>query len=597
MANKVVKVIPARPQGIIIDQAGVIKRKRVAAYARVSTEKDEQTNSYEAQVNYYTNYIQANPEWVFVGIYSDAGITGTSTKKREGFKRMIDDAMNGKIDLILTKSVSRFARNTVDSLVNVRKLREKGVEVYFEKENIYTLDTKGELLLTILSSLAESESVSISQNTTWGQRKRFADGKVSFAYSNFLGYDMGQDGKLHINEEQAKVVKRIYEEYLLGYTPSYIAKRLTVDNIPTPQRKKVWYQGVIDSILTNEKYIGDSILQKTFSTDVLTKKRKKNEGELPQYYIENNHPAIITDEIFEMVKEEMARRKSAGLMTNVSCFSGRILCGDCGGYFGRKVWHSNQPNRTIVWQCNKKFSNPDACGTTSIKEKAIEEAFVRAFNEMFSRKDEIIENYKLCIDVICDDSKFQERKNELDKALEEKTIVIKDFLLKCSKTEENIEESNARYDVLIKEFEALNAERQKCLDMISSLAAKRVKINSFLNILNSTEGVINSFNEVLFQKSVNHMVINHDLTIDVIWRDESKTTTYIERGVKEVKKSAPRIKPEKVLSDHTCLCCGKQLYITPGKVQRIFCNKKCGETYRRAKAKEARLENNTISHA
>lgn len=166
MANKVVKVIPARPQGIIIDQAGVIKRKRVAAYARVSTEKDEQTNSYEAQVNYYTNYIQANPEWVFVGIYSDAGITGTSTKKREGFKRMIDDAMNGKIDLILTKSVSRFARNTVDSLVNVRKLREKGVEVYFEKENIYTLDTKGELLLTILSSLAESESVSISQNTT-----------------------------------------------------------------------------------------------------------------------------------------------------------------------------------------------------------------------------------------------------------------------------------------------------------------------------------------------------------------------------------------------------------------------------------------------
>ena len=161
----------------------------------------------------------------------------------------------------------------------------------------------------------------------------------------------------------------------------------------------------------------------------MRKKRKKNEGELPQYYIENNHPAIITDEIFEMVKEEMARRKSAGLMTNVSCFSGRILCGDCGGYFGRKVWHSNQPNRTIVWQCNKKFNNPDACGTTSIKEKAIEEAFVRAFNEMFSRKDEIIENYKLCIDVICDDSKFQERKNELDKDLEEKTIVIKDFLL------------------------------------------------------------------------------------------------------------------------------------------------------------------------
>ena len=193
MAKNVRKIEPTAPVMSVLDLQPLLKKKRVAAYARVSTEKDEQQNSYDAQIDYYTTLIRNNPEWEFVDIYSDEGITGTSIKNRDGFNRMIDDALAGKIDLILTKSVSRFARNTVDSLTTVRKLKEKGIEVYFEKENIYTLDAKGELLITIMSSLAQEESRSISQNTTWGQRKRFADGKMSFAYSNFLGYRRGAE--------------------------------------------------------------------------------------------------------------------------------------------------------------------------------------------------------------------------------------------------------------------------------------------------------------------------------------------------------------------------------------------------------------------
>lgn len=224
----------------------------MAGYARVSTDRDEQLTSYEAQVEYYTHYIKGRSDWKFAGIYTDEGISGTNTKHREGFKRMIADALAGKIDLIITKSVSRFARNTVDSLTTVRKLKDKGIEIYFEKENIWTLDAKGELLITIMSSLAQEESRSISENVTWGHRKRFADGKVSLAFSHFLGYDKGPNGNLVVNKEQAKIVKLIYRLYLSGYTFHSIAKELTEQKIPTPAGCKIWRANTIRSILMNE---------------------------------------------------------------------------------------------------------------------------------------------------------------------------------------------------------------------------------------------------------------------------------------------------------------------------------------------------------
>lgn len=249
------------------------KKRRVAGYARVSTDTEDQQTSYAAQCDYYTNYIQSRGDWEFVSLYSDEGISATSTKHREGFNRMIEDALAGKIDLIITKSVSRFARNTVDSLSTIRKLKENGTECYFEKENIWTFDSKGELLITIMSSLAQEESRSISENCTWGMRKRFADGKVSVPFGRFLGYDRGENGNLVINEEQAKIVRKIYGLFLQGKSPYVIAKQLTAEGIPTPGGKKVWGKAVVQSILTNEKYKGDALLQKVYTTDFLTKKK------------------------------------------------------------------------------------------------------------------------------------------------------------------------------------------------------------------------------------------------------------------------------------------------------------------------------------
>lgn len=309
---KTVTVIPATVNPFTGMPVTGLHKRRVAGYARVSTDKDEQFTSYEAQVDYYTKYIKANPEWEFVTVYTDEGISGTSTKRRDGFNTMIDAALYGRIDLIVTKSVSRFARNTVDSLSTIRKLKEKGVEVYFEKENIWTLDSKGELLLTIMSSLAQEESRSISENITWGKRKSASDGKVSLAYRNFLGYEKGPNGTPVINQEQAKTVRRIYRNFMAGQTAWAIAKELTADGIPTPAGKSQWHTTTVESILTNEKYKGAALLQKTFTVDYLSKKIKTNEGEVPQYFVEDSHPAIIPPEEWDQVQKEFVRRHSLG---------------------------------------------------------------------------------------------------------------------------------------------------------------------------------------------------------------------------------------------------------------------------------------------
>ena len=306
VTNARVTVIPAKkdiPVNVLSGEER--KRLRVAAYARVSTNNEEQLTSYEAQVDYYTRYIQSKEEWEFVKVFTDEGISATNTKKREGFNQMVAEAMAGKIDLIITKSISRFARNTVDTLTTVRKLKEKGIEVYFEKENIRTLDGKGELLITIMSSLAQEESRSISENVTWGQRKRFADGKVSLPYGRFLGYKKGRDELPEIVEEEAVTVRLIYRLFLYGKSPSAIASYLTGEGISTPAGKRNWRPNTVESILTNEKYKGDALLQKSFTVDFLTKKSKLNEGEVPQYYVANSHPAIIEPEIFDLVQYEM----------------------------------------------------------------------------------------------------------------------------------------------------------------------------------------------------------------------------------------------------------------------------------------------------
>jgi len=308
---KNVTVIPAKYEKEAGENRKTEKR-RVAAYARVSTCRESQQTSYEAQIQYYTRYIQEQSDWVFAGVYADEGVTGTSTRKRTGFLRMIQDAQDRKIDLIVTKSVSRFARNTVDSLSTIRKLKEHGVEIYFEKENIWTFDAKGELLITIMSSLAQEESRSISENTRWGMRKAFRDGKVFVPFRHFLGYDRGENGELKVNEEQAVIVRMIYEMFLSGHSFYYIAAELTKREIPTPYGKRIWNGRTVKNILQNEKYRGDALLQKRYSRDFLDRKMRKNEGEVPQYYVVDNHEAIIEAEMFEAVQKELNRRAEVG---------------------------------------------------------------------------------------------------------------------------------------------------------------------------------------------------------------------------------------------------------------------------------------------
>jgi len=291
-----VTVIPSKINPVThMPTVGLTKRK-VAAYARVSTLQEEQSSSYDAQVDYYTKLIKSKPEWEFVDIYTDEGISGTNTKKRDGFNRMIADALKGKIDFIITKSVSRFARNTVDSLVTIRELKAKGIEVFFEEQNIYTLDSKGELLLTIMASIAQEESRSISENVKWGKRKKLADGQVSLAYSQFLGYDKHPTDRLKgliINEAEAEIVRTIYKLFLKGKTLTAIKEELENEGYRTPKGKTEWDLSTIKSILTNEKYKGDALLQKTYVKDFLEHKNVVNNGEVTQYYVENHHDPIV----------------------------------------------------------------------------------------------------------------------------------------------------------------------------------------------------------------------------------------------------------------------------------------------------------------
>nr|DAN14081.1 MAG TPA: integrase [Caudoviricetes sp.] len=499
-----------------------ILKKRVAAYARVSTDTEEQLTSYEAQVDYYTRYIQSKDEWNFVGIYTDEGISATSTKKREGFNRMIKDALDGHIDMIITKSVSRFARNTVDTLTTVRQLKEKGVEVYFEKENIYTLDSKGELLITIMSSLAQEESRSISENVTWGQRKRFADGKVSLPYKRFLGYKKGEDGLPKIVESEAKIVRMIYILFLEGKTTCGIAKLLTESFIPTPSGKQKWQTSTVASILQNEKYKGDALLQKKFTVDFLTKKQKVNEGEVPQYYVENSHPAIISSEVFDMVQEEMHRRRAQGRKySGGSYLSSKIICGKCGGTFGSKVWHSTDKYRRTVWQCNNRFKS--GCDTPHLSEEALKNAFVNVFNRLLQNKDKLLSEYETIIATITDNTDLDEE----SMALQGECDVVSELMRKC--VEENAHTAlnqidyQQRYNTLVERFENARMRLKKINTERIKRAAKRAHINSFIETLEHSNRLLTDFDEDVWCAIIDKVIVEKNGRLIFQFKDGSNT--------------------------------------------------------------------------
>ena len=440
--------IPATKSKYTATPLSCKKKRKVAAYARVSTDHEEQQSSYEAQVDYYTTYIQGRDDWEFVSVYADEGITGCNTKKRDGFNSMVEDALAGKIDLIITKSVSRFARNTVDSLTTIRKLKEHGTECYFEKENIWTFDGKGELLLTIMSSLAQEESRSISENCTWGQRKRFQDGKVTVPFGRFLGYDRGEDGNLVLNEDEAQIIRRIYGLFLQGRSPYAIAKVLTSEGIPTPGKKKTWSASTVKSILTNEKYKGDALLQKVYTEDFLTKKKIKNDGQVPQYYVENNHPAIIEPGVFDRVQKLMAvRHPGQNRNSSISPFSSRIKCGECGSWYGSKVWHSNDKYRKVIWQCNHKFDGDCKCGTPHITEDEIRSLFIKAINILITEKDALIEDFEAIKDTVFDTSALVQERTDLQVDMNTVAGLIEECIAENARIAQDQGEYQKRYDI------------------------------------------------------------------------------------------------------------------------------------------------------
>lgn len=508
MAKKNVTTIPATISRFTTAPINTRTKRRVGGYARVSTDMEDQQTSYTAQCDYYTNYIKSREDWEFVFLYSDEGISATSTQYRDGFKQMINDALAGKIDLIITKSVSRFARNTVDSLSTIRKLKESGVEVYFEKENIWTFDSKGELLITIMSSLAQEESRSISENCTWGVRKRFADGKVSVPFGRFLGYDRGEDGNLVINEEQAKVVRRIYGLFLQGKSPYMIAKQLTAESIPTPGGKKVWGKAVIESILTNEKYKGDALLQKVYTTDFLSHKKKINEGEVPQYYVEGNHEAIIAPPVFDKVQLLMKSRcKGKNRNSSVNIFSSKIKCGKCGSWYGSKVWHSNDKYRKVIWQCNHKYSDNEKCSTPHIDEKTVKERFIRAVNIYMVEKDAIIACLESLLAEIQDTSEAEFEKANLQNELVAIANTVQQCIADNAHFASNQDEYEKKYNELVDRYEDVQARISALDEQITRTLAEKETTAMYIEKLRSVPDTVTEFDDELWQGLLQYMTV------------------------------------------------------------------------------------------
>ena len=528
-AKPTITVIPASIGINAMNPLVAVRKRRVAAYARVSTDSDEQLSSYEAQVDFYTKHIKSNPEWEFAGVYADEAVSGVMTKGRDDFNRMVEDALDGKIDLIITKSVPRFARNTVDSLVTIRKLKEKGVEVYFELENIYTLDSKGELLITIMSSLAQDQSRTISENVTWGQRKRMADGKVNMPYKRFLGYAKGEDGLPEIVETEAAIIREIYAMFLGGGTYREIAAHLTKRGVPTPGGKAVWNVSTVRSILSNEKYAGQAVLQKKFTVDFLTKKTKVNEGEVPQYFVENSHPAIITPATFELAQDEIRRRMAIGKhLSGSGPFACKVVCGDCGGFFGSKVWNSNSEHRRMIWQCNQKYRNEVTCQTPHLTEDTLNSAFVTAFNRLLENKERYVAEYAAKAAELADTVVFDEQTARLEMECAEMVAQAQESIRQNAANAQDQEwfvkqhdELVARYDAAKSRIETAKREKLECV-------ARKEKIRRVMAVLQDSTNPLIAFDDRLWQETVESMIIGSASEITVVFK--SGTEIRLEGG-------------------------------------------------------------------
>lgn len=517
--------IPANPEVVRASK----RQLRVAAYCRVSTDDEEQLTSYEAQKNYYTDKIMTNKEWTMAGIFADEGITGTSARKRPEFLRMIRQCKQGKIDIVLTKSISRFARNTVDCLNYVRALKELGIAVIFEKENMNTLEIDSEILITMLGAFAQSESESISANVRWGKRQAMKEGKAIINYKHLYGYRKGADGRPEIIPEQAGVVRKIYDLFLSGTPIRGILEYLNANNIPNISGGSQWAKNAVNSILINEKYCGDVLLQKTYIDDCINKKVKKNTGQLPMYLVQNHHEGIISRETFDAAQAELARR-SAGKSPSKKnaptgrsrysskyALSDRMYCGECGTRYQRCTWRNRDGSKRIAWRCVSRvdYGNKYCHNSPTLDEEPLHRAILAAINSAVKDKDNIVYNLKAAMEKELAPAAGQQLSlSEIDNRLEQLNTEFSKVLAEASESGDQAAYSD-RFREIMQKQTALKAQRDEIQWLLAESGKAAAHIEQCRQAAESTPAAITEWDEVLIRQVVESVTVEADSEIVV----------------------------------------------------------------------------------
>ena len=525
---RVVRVIPAT-----IDVAKEIKEAyrqiRVAAYCRVSTNQEEQLNSYEVQKNYYAEKINSEPKWTLVDIFADKGITGTSVKKRDEFNRMIRMCKRGKIDMIITKSISRFARNTVDCLTYVRKLKDMNVDVFFEEQGIHSTQPGAEFYITIYGCIAQSESENISANVKWGKAQSAKEGNVSFHYKNFLGYRKGADGKPEIVPEEAEIIRTIYKRFLAGDSFGSIIAYLEERRILSPSGKEKWQYSTIQSILSNERYKGDVIINKTYIVDCISKKVKVNNGERTKYYVKNNHPAIIDAGTFGRVQEELARRsgkrkvKMVGTKTEQGKYSGKyaltelLVCGECGTPYRRCTW-TVKGQKKIVWRCiNRLDFGKKYCHTSpTIEESVLHSAIMTAIMEQAQQNVEVLKMLKLHIGMGIKADDTEDKSLDMQIRIAEIDAEFKQMLQAISS--ENLETyDETKMTELMYEKQSLQQQLSQIADRQQKRENAKSRLAEIVTILDGLKNHPMDYDDTLVRQILECVVVDNKERIEVVF--------------------------------------------------------------------------------
>lgn len=515
------------------------QKLRVAAYCRVSTDSEEQINSYKNQLAYYTEKINSKTEWKFAGIYADEGITGTSMKHREDFKRMLRACREGRIDLILCKSVSRFGRNSVDVLRTIRALRERGIGVLFEKEAVDTRTMNSELILAFHSAFSQSESESISGNVRWGLRKAYENGTIRIG-PNLYGFRKDQDGAVEIDEEKATVIRQIAQWFLDGDSLHTIADKLAQRQIPSPKGKETWSTATLRSLLTNEKYKGDALLQKTYRPSLFSDRAVQNDGDLPKYYVEGVLPRILEPEMFDRVQEELSKRNvkrpiSEKAKTPFGRYSGKyalstlVVCGKCGALYRRVTWY-RKGERKIVWRCGARLDNKADCTQSpTLEEPALQSAVMEAISQQYVHKDKTMDVTMQSIRSVLTpetaDSEYAIRTkiNELQK--ERKALLAKALA----------ENDDGKYDFqflrIKQELEQLQAQLEGVQAMQKTQAVDEVRMDEIAALLEKFKESGLAFDDLLVRKVVETIRVESAEKLEITFKDGNRRVVALpERG-------------------------------------------------------------------